>query len=242
MADHFACVGLDVPERDAFAHLVDDLSRAASRSTGPAGIRALWSDPSGAALALFSPPDGKGITCAKPSFVGRSRLVVWPTTMVEDPRGCPFCAVAMVEVREGDQLLYPLAIELDDVQLGPLDTSGPVTVGITAFGESVEVWAGASEYQAGEHLYATQSLIPSGTFSPGGTDWPLRAEAILTGVVTRAERLTNGRTGAQFDQCQVETLGATVDVVLAPMEEPLRPGQVIQGTFWLVGRRIDDDA
>ena len=60
--------------------------------------------------------------------------------------------------------------------------------------------------------------------------------------MTEAERKTNGQSARPFDWCRVETYAATIDVVSEARREEFAPGQVVQGTFWLVGRRLDTPA
>jgi hypothetical protein len=240
-------VGLEVSDAAAFGQLVEELAKSSTRTQGPSGTRLFWQDNSlGAGLAMFLHEEGTGITCAKPTFASQSLLSVRPASLLNDPAGCPFCAVATVEVLENGEMVYPLAVELDDLHLGPLSSStGLVNLNITAFGEALEVSPSVDSYNAADGTegvkFAAQSLIPSGLFAPGGGERPARAEAIITGIITAAERRVNSHTGASFDWCQVDTLAATMDVVVSPRPEPLQPGQVIQGTFWLVAHRPVDD-
>jgi hypothetical protein len=241
VAGHFSCIGLDIPDGQTLARLIPELSRSATRSAGPLGTRLLWQDTSGAGLAMFL-DDGGGVTCAKPTFAARSQLYVKLTAALDDPRGCPYCGITTVEVLEAGEMVYPLGVELDDTHLGPL--SGPThvkTLSVTAFGESIRMWADVAAYKAadepGEPRLAAQSLIPSGLFGPGSTTGPVRAQAIITGIVTEAERKTNGYSGDHFDWCKIDTVAAALDVVLEAQAQPPRIGQVIQGTFWLVAHR-----
>jgi hypothetical protein len=239
---HFNAIGFDASDREGLNALVSSLAVLGEREDGSLGTRLLWTDPSGAAIAVFV--RDMSVECVKPTFVARSRLLVRPVRATADPRGCAFCAVSTVEVFDGDEMAYPLAIELDDIHLGPLPLGEAlVPIAVTAFTEAIEVWSDVDAYN--EHTgsesgrLAAQSLIPSGIFGPEGTDRPLRAEAIITGVVTAAERKTNNESARPFDWCQVETYAATIDVVSEARAEELAPGQVVQGTFWLVGRRLD---
>ncbi|MGZ8753272.1 MAG: hypothetical protein ACXW1S_09860 [Acidimicrobiia bacterium] len=239
--NHFTAVGFDVSDREGFSELVRTLAVMGEREDGSLGTRLLWADPSGAAIAVFV--RDMSIECAKPTFAATSRLLVRPTGTTPDPGGCAFCEIAMVEVVDGDEMAYPLGIELDDIHLGPLPVGDElVSIAITAFAEAIEVWSDVDAYSqsSGSEVgrLAARSLIPSGLFGPEG-DRPMRAEAIITGVVTDGERKTNGQATRPFDWCRVETYGATIDVVSEARSEPFARGQVVQGTFWLVGRRLD---
>ena len=239
---HFNAIGFDASDREGFNALVSSLAVLGEREDGSLGTRLLWTDPSGAAIAVFV--RDMSIECAKPTFAGGSRLVVSPAGATADPAGCAFCAINKMDVFDGDEMAYPLAIELDDIHLGPLPVGDDlVPIAVTAFAETITVWSDVDAYNESkaseEHPPAPRSLIPSGMFAPGGGERPLRAEAIITGVVTAAERKTNNESARPFDWCQVETYAATIDVVSDARAEELAPGQVVQGTFWLVGRRLD---
>jgi hypothetical protein len=239
---HFNAVGFDASDREGFSSLVSSLAVMGDREDGSLGTRLLWTDPSGAAIAVFV--RDMSIECAKPTFVARSRLLVRPVGATTDPRGCAFCAISTVEVFDGDEMAYPLAIELDDIHLGPLPVGDElVPIAVAAFAEAIEVWADIDAYSestgSDSGRLAARSLIPSGMFGPEGGDRPLRAEAIITGVVTEAERKTNSQSARPFDWCQIETYAATIDLVSEARPEEFAPGQVVQGTFWLVGRRLD---
>jgi len=244
MASHYSCVGLDVPDAAAFEGLVRELWEASTRSQGPLGTRMLWHDSvSGACLAVYL--DDEDVVCANPTFAGHSHVSVRPTAMVDDPEGCSFCAVATVEILENDEMAYPLAVELDDIHMGPLSSnSGLIELSISAFGEAVEVWSSVEEYGAAATegpKFAPQSLIPSGLFVAPDGDQRVRAKAIITGIVADAERRVNAHTGTPFEWCQLDTYAATLDVVLEHRSQALRTGQVVQGTFWLVAHRPVDD-
>jgi hypothetical protein len=245
--NHFSSIGFDVDDAASFGRVVGELAQIGEREDGSLGTRLLWSDPSGAAVAVFI--RDLSVQCAKPTFAAASPLLVRSARMTPDPRGCAFCPIATVEVLEGEEMAYPLAIELDDIHLGPLrESAEPTRIAVTAFAEGIEVWPDVDAYNeatgtgsAPGHL-AAHSLVPSGLFAPEGTERPLRAEAIITGVVTAAERKTNAYSGRAFDWCRLETYAATVDVVAEVQPEAFAAGQVVQGTFWLVGRRLDTTA
>jgi hypothetical protein len=238
MPDHLTCIGLDYPDKEAFGQLIVEIAEAATPEPGTLGTRALWEDSSGARLAAFWRRDSE-IECAKPSFAGTSQIVVRPVGMKDDPDGCRFCAIASVEVLEDGEMLYPLYVELDDIHLGSLRRGRAIPLLITGFAEELTVWPDEAAFQAADTKFAERSLIPSGMFAPGGGARPARAEAILTGVVTKAERRRNERTHMEFDWCTIETLAANMDVVAAPRMQPFEIGNVIQGTFWLIARRAD---
>jgi hypothetical protein len=87
---------------------------------------------------------------------------------------------------------------------------------------------------------AAESLIPSGTFHPGGEPKePMQAEAILTGVIEAAEERSNPVTGGRFVWLRIHTLGAYLEVVADPSVlkgvAPV-PGAIADLFGWLAGR------
>jgi hypothetical protein len=196
----------------------------------------LWQDQSGARLVVFLMRKDQ-IECAKPTFAGTSRMLVRPVTTLPDPDGCPFCLISSVEVLENGAMVYPLFLELDDIHHGPLVTGTPIQLSVVGFAEELKVWPDLASYKAADTKFAEHSLIPSGMFRPDGGERPARAEAILTGVVTKAERRRNRHSDALFDWCTVETLAAEIDIVAALQAQPFEVGNILQGTFWLIASR-----
>jgi hypothetical protein len=237
---HFDCIGYRWQTQDQFGDGVMEAATTGTRVTGPLGDRVTTTDPSGGIIAAFL-VDG-GIRCAKPSFTPATALPVEVTGRLDDPNGCPFCAITLVEIRDpAGEMLYPLPLELDDAHLGAPDP-GPLAIAVTGFVEQLERWPDEAAHQAasggGETIaFATRSLVPSGMFTPGGGD-RARAEAIVGGVVVDAQRRRSDRTGDPFDWCRVETYGITLDLVAAAQPQPFAPGEVLQTTCWLVGHRV----
>jgi hypothetical protein len=97
----------------------------------------------------------------------------------------------------------------------------------------------AAYYQVEESSkHASQSFVPSGLFAERSED--IEARAFLTGILEQANALTNQATGGNFVHALVATYGATIDSVFALSDVPdgLSPGNVVQGTFWLIGRLL----
>ena len=253
MADHFSCIGLSFADAGAFQAGVAELMSEAVREEGPLGTRLLWTDPggSGAGLAAFAAAGERGVACAKPTFVLPAASVsVRTSDPVDDAGGCAFCAMAGLDVVEGGGgggggLAYPLAVEFDDVHLGVAAPGSSGTISVVAFAEDVSSWPDLAAYEATDSMFGAQSLIPSGLFTPSGVpDRPVRAEAIMTGVVSEAAVRVNSYTGRSFQWAVVETFGGAYDVVAAAEAgagaagagagAAWSAGTVVQGTFWLV--------
>lgn len=239
MADHFACIGLSFADAGAFQSGVASLMAEAVPEEGPLGTRLLWTDPGGSGAGLAAFLSGRSIACAKPTFVAPVSVVAVRTSdSVADAEGCAFCAMAGVEVVEDSELAYPLAVELDDVHLGVVAAGSAGPMSVVAFAEDVSAWPDRAAYEATGSMFAAQSLIPSGLFTPSGVpDRPVRAEAIMTGVVSDAAVRVNSFTGLSFQWAVVETFGGSYDVVapaVAGEGAGWSAGTVVQGTFWLV--------
>ena len=178
---HFSAVGFDDSDREAFSALVKSLAVLGEREDGSLGSRLLWADPSGAAIAVFV--RDMSIECVKPTFAASSRLLVRPMGATADPAGCAFCAINKVDVFDGDEMAYPLAIELDDIHLGPLPVGDDlVPIAVTAFAEAIEVWSDVDAYSessgSDSGRLAARSLVPSGRSVP--------REAIVRGAPKRS--------------------------------------------------------
>ena len=86
---------------------------------------------------------------------------------------------------------------------------------------------------------AAESLIPSGTFNPGGQPKdPMQAEAIINGVIQATEERTNGVTGERFVWMRIHTLGAHLEVIADPsiVKGTPVPGAIAGTVGWLAGR------
>jgi len=103
--------------------------------------------------------------------------------------------------------------------------------------------------------FAAESFFPSGLFSGGdgsdgavfhdplAKDFNAPSRAFFAGRVLSSEARTNTVTGQAFRTALVKTLGGTVDIVANEqlLQCDLRPGNIVQGEFWLCARLIDDD-
>ena len=236
MVGHLACIGLNYTDADGFRQALRYLEGEAEHQRGMGSTRFWWSDPSGARHALFVVNDS--VVCASPSFSGGSRVAVQVGSTVDDPGGCPFCALSVVDVQADGTVAYPLAVQLDDIHLGPLGAQGAtVDLGISAFAESSQRFPDVETYRSSGSKFAERSLIPAGLFTGDPPRAP-RAVALITGVVVDADRRRNTASGGEFDWVLLDTYAARYDALFPPVGAPFRPGEVIQGTFWMVAHRL----
>ncbi|MDQ6650767.1 MAG: hypothetical protein M3Z02_11740 [Actinomycetota bacterium] len=238
MANHFDCVGLDVPDAEAYVDLTRWVLANAPAVPDPATGRAetVWTDPSGARFSV-QVSNEPALVGSRPSYAGRTRL--------------PFRAVRWVredtvvgDVLAGDEVVYPLAVEIENpVAARRLDLAEVVAVAVTAFAEVLTVHADETAFrtaQTAEPRFAAQSLVPSGLVSADGAPRDPRAEILMNGRVGAALPRRNGHTGRTFWHAAVRTLGGDLDVVAAPEQVPdgLALGNIVSGSFWVVGRLV----
>jgi hypothetical protein len=243
VAGHYACIGVPGGEEEVFAFL----NLAIDQSGG--GREIVWRDPSGASVAIDTAADGE-LVCARPSFLGSSRLPVLVNGIGEDPE-CRFCSRLLVDVLDEEgELVYPLAVELEEIdavmEAAPSDERRMLRV--SAFADSIETWPSEEAYiEAVSHEetpFAARSLIPvgffkrpdrRGIFGRRGEPMP-EAQALLTGVVASYAERRNEATGHPFFSAEIETFGGRYDAVVAAEEaEGLAVGAVVQLESWLIG-------
>ena len=243
MAGHYECIGVPGGGDEVFAFL----NLAIEQSGG--GREIVWRDPSGASVAIDTAADGE-IVCARPSFLGSSRLPVLVNGIGEDPE-CRFCSRLFVDVLDEEgELVYPLAVELEEIDdvMEAMPQQERRTLRITAFADSIETWPSEEAYNQAvsgeEAAFAARSLIPVGFFTEPERRGLLRrraeqvpeAHALLTGVVTSYAERRNETTGHRFLSAEIDTFGGRYDAVIAPEEaEGLAVGAVAQLESWLIG-------
>jgi hypothetical protein len=253
VAGHFEAVGFE-GERDSIAQFMWLAVEAGTvRRHLDGGATNTWRDPSGASVVVHIDPDG-AVACASPSFDATSRVPIGGGVLALDP-DCRFCSPVLFEVVEDDELLYPLAVVLeniDEILDGNVDVPAGV-LALTAFAEEIAVWPDQRAYEdAGlSPTMASKSLIPSGLFfeeparrrlfrRPRRPESRPNPRAIITGIVETAETVHNEATNTSFVHAKVDTYGATVDCVLSTREltSELSAGNLVQGSFWLIGRTV----
>ena len=116
---------------------------------------------------------------------------------------------------------------------------GPCRIDVSGVGRDVAVFASEEDYDAqqGEGIrFASVSMIPSGTFSPGGEDFQESPDILFTGIVEEAAR--NPDETSEANWCaRVRSYQLTFDVYFH-MDGDVRPGNVLQGAAWLFGEIV----
>lgn len=245
MGSHLGAIGLPGDAGDALMNvLMTFASHAATIGEGQAARVIAHTDRSGARVSLTLLPGG-AIQCMTPSFAGASRLTA--VTGSFGDHECPYETPLLADVVDDNgDMVHPLAMQPEDVAIWRESfTPGErVEVNVTAFAETIDVFADEAAYRASGTPMAVQSLIPSGMFAPGGgsqEDWVVAPRALISGTVLSAARLVNELTGLEFVHAVVESYGGTYDIVIDPadVEGPPPVKSIVSGQFWLSCRRVD---
>jgi hypothetical protein len=256
MASHFEAIGFDFPDEAAFAGLVERVvSEGESRTRADGGTSSLWRDESGASVAVHLDGDGR-LACAAPSFAATSRVRARLNGVAADPE-CPFCSALVVEVLEDGEMVYPLALQLENVdQVLEMELDGREgDLAVAAFAEDVRIWTDERAYDEAldpEVPLASRSLLPTGFFTPEQKrrgflrrkepEPIVQPHALVTGLVEDAAIVRNEVSGEEFIHARVATYAVLLDVVLSASEapEPLAAGNVVQAGSWMMGRLLGE--
>lgn len=245
MASHYSSIGFRIDTADDFGQLVEELARDALPIEVRNGRYLRWSSPSGA--EIWIQVDGSnGIVGAAPHFAGEAELQAALTGRVARPDDTEldgaFRAIVDPSDEEPGGGAYPLVFDSPDFHChAGLPLPATLAVQVAAFAHEITVYDTIAAYGAvhrGPGHFASRSLIPSGTFEPGGAAIePPLAQAIMTGHVRRSGRRVNEHSGLPFQWAEVESYRAVFDVVIDPALATVPPvGGVVHGTFWLSGR------
>lgn len=245
-AGHFSCLGIEAGTPDELGELLARLAGDGRATPAPDGMSMVtWRDPSGARLTFYANGDGE-LQCVTPSFDARSRTLVRVKRFVEDG-DCRYCDRLLVDVLDGGERVYPLAVQIDDIGVmrAHVQPDRPARLALTGFAEAdVRVYADEKAHaasQAGDVRFAPESLIPTGLFTPEGDSTPPQAHALISGRVRSSALLTNESTGGEFVHAVVRTFGTELDLVLAleDARAALPEGSIVSGGFWVVGRIVE---
>lgn len=250
MASHFTDIGFVFTSSEEVVALARSMPPATPAIATSAGDYVRWSPGGGAELWFQRSPDLQ-LVGMNPHFDVETRTPVRLMERVDDPAhpldGGFHLWLAPEPVDPGDEDpgvgASPLFVDTPDMRTYdgielPLD----VDASIAAFAHTLEVFGSEAELRATGSMMATESLIPSGLFFPGGAERaPAKAEAIVHGVVEATETRRNGATGNEFLWARVRTYGARLEVVADPTLATRAPaaGDILGGTFWMSARFPD---
>jgi hypothetical protein len=247
MASHFSTIGLAIASKEDFQALVQRICPLAEGLAAPGGVYWRWTDPCGAEVWI-QVNEHNQLIGANVHYAGRSSVQVSLTARIPSPGPSEldgsFHGWAAPSGDAPDTGCYPFVFDAPDFRIHEgLAIPTREAVQIAAFAHQITMFESVAAYEAGQSgnipLYASQSFIPSGLFTPAGDSRkPPLAHAIFTGHVVAAEKKINAFTGRAFYSAFVETFGGSYDVVIDPDLLPglPAPGGVISGSFWLSGR------
>jgi len=136
----------------------------------------------------------------------------------------------------------PLLVDVPDYRTNDaLALPVEVDLAIAAFAHTLEVYETEADMRTTGSMMATESLIPSGLFFPGGdVKVPPKAEAILYGTVEASELRHNAANNGDFMWARVRTSGCRLELVADPVLSPVLPvvGGIVGGTFWMSARVV----
>jgi len=245
MGSHFGAIGIPARDGDSYANAVGAIAATAvtlGESADASVIAA--TDPSGARMTLTLNPRG-AIQCVTPSFAGATALTAVVGSFAPDE--CPYETPLIVEVLDTTgEAAHPLALQVEDLAISrpSLRPGDRITLNVTAFAETIEIFPDEAANRASGTPMAVASLIPNGMFAPGGgaaaDDWVVAPRALISRTVRSAERLVNETAGGAFVHLVVDSYANAYDVVVdeADLADAPAVGSVVKGQFWLACRRL----
>jgi len=247
---HYANIGFAVHTDDELNQLVEQAYKAGQPVTSRKGLYVRYLDPSGAELWL-QVNERKELVGLNPYFQGDSRVAVeFRESMVDESEyldGGYYCwanpSASSDPDEPGD---FPFVLDFPDFFSNPeFEFPCRKEVGICAFAEELEVFESEEVFdsiQPSEIMMAPESFIPVGLLGEEGelNEMP-QAFAVINGRILRSELKNNVLTDQPFWWMHIQTFGAKIDVVASKELISVVPqvGNIVSGTFWLVGRVLD---
>jgi hypothetical protein len=243
----FSAIGFTVSSGEDLAALASRVAERADTIDARAGQYLKWASPSGEQLWLQVKHNGDAMGM-NPHFEGKSSVCVAVEARIIREAHTPLDGTFLAwsnpprgAVVGGD---YPFAFDCPDAAThDALTLPSTLTAQIAAFAQQLTVYESRTTYDAAQAEqglpFASRSFIPSGLISPSGEPvTPPESHALIAGEVIEAAERRNAVTGRPFWWALVDTIGGTFDVVIDPvlLSNPVHPGNVIAGWFWLSGR------
>lgn len=247
MPSQFSAIGFQVASPEDLAALASRVAERADTIDADGGQYLKWAPRSGEQLWLQVRRNGDAMGM-NPHFGGKSAVRAALEARVARDTHTPldgtFLAWANPPADGSPGGEYPFAFDCPDAAtLTALELPARVTLQVAAFAQQVTVHQSEATYgrdqQAQGLSFDSRSFIPSGLISPAGEPVvPPESHALFTGHVIEASERRNSVTGEPFWWALVDTVGGTYDVVIDQtlIAEPVVPGNVIAGWFWLSGR------
>jgi len=247
MPNHFDCLGFDVKNEDDYKILIRAVARKSEPLYTRAGGYLPWRSSNGIELwAQFDNDDRLvGLT---PHFSGKTTQIValsekyfdlryplygkfeaWINPEIDKTEDSPYAS--------GD---YPIIFESPAYDwFQNLTLPVIARVQLAAFAHNLEIFDTDENYRPvdyGVAQLAKEFFIPVGSFTEKKGEEP-EAVAYFGGTVVSSRTLKNMITNKQFTLATVQTYCTDIDLVIAQelVPNPLTPGQIIRGTFWISG-------
>ena len=268
MTNHFTDLGFDVHEADDLTDLLLHAANVADEFPLESGGQLLrWAVGAGIELWIQVHPNGE-LVGVHPFFLGPTRLR-FRLTRLDASLGGPQDGAMMGWVLSPTDSdpdapgAYPMRYDLPAYPLGEEEIrEGEVyELQAAAFADEIALFEDENEFDAAqdtEARFAVQSFVPIGLIPPENEgedeDDPYGegllqekeafqpvAEAIFSGTVSRCEKRINPFTQKPFWWLQVATYESEYDIVADPalMDRDPKPGDIVQGQFWLAARITD---
>ena len=248
MPSHFSDIGFEIASSDEILPLARSLPAGTPVISTSAGDYVRWAAGGGAELWFERNPE-LALVGMNPHFdtqvTTRARLISRqpdPTYPLDGAFHLWLDPQPVGDDGDVENGATPLLVDVPDYRTyDALELPTEVDLAIAAFAHRLEVYADEAEMRATGSKMATQSLIPSGLFFPGGDlKVPARAEAILYGTVEATELRRNGATGIEFLWARVATWGCRLEIVADRALAPTLPvvGGIVGGTFWMSARVV----
>jgi hypothetical protein len=243
-------IGFPTPDEQAINEMIMHVLELAKPIECSKGFYLKFSDSSGAEIWLQGNFQQELIGF-NPHFAGKSRRKVGLTKAIErdsselDGGFHVWANPSDEDVESSGE--YPFVFDVPDFRNNEnIEFPKLCEIQLTAFASNeFQIFESEEDYfnsQEGEPKMASKSFIPSGLFSPDGSEQneSPRPFGIFAGEIKEFDLKTNELSGEKFYWLLVETLGGEVDVVADPKLIPNDPknGGIISGQFWLSGRLI----
>ena len=249
MASHFSAIGFPVHTPEEMNKVVLQARDSGQVVKARQGFYKVWTVANAVEMWVGC-HQATGLT-ANPHFSGAGRMKVRVTEIIPSegyPMEGSIRGWADPDPRKPDDGAYPLMLDLPDFDAVRRDlrTGSIITMQVAAFAHDLACFVNDEAFSdsQGEVKFAPESFITTGLFSVTEEPVTPTAMGMFAGHVEEAHLLKNPETGASFYHLVVRTLGGTVDVVADPESIEGRPtvGGVVQGSFWLSGRVVQEPA
>ncbi len=252
MASHFSCIGFPVPDMPTYWALARQAAKAGERLPAPDGT-ALVQWAVGAGPELWAQIDRAGeVIGATPFFSTGITYRMAVTGSGEAPEEPMDGWIdGWIEPAEDDEPFsgaFPLRVDLIDYSLvRPRLSEFPRIhrVELVALAHEVDLYPDETAYtRSKEEIYQLpmQAFVSAAHFSVDDPSGVEESTAMASGYVDGSRLLTNLATEVPFWWIRFTTKGITLHVFADRemfQDEP-RTGNVLSGSFWLLGRLQDE--